>query len=144
MITTYVVLQLSFKAIIMSKHKIIRLGDSQLKIMKVLWERGHANVNDVLDALGPEADLAYTTVATMLRRMEARGLVTHTTEGRTFIYRPAVAADEVSRSHTDHLVDRLFEGSLADMVSHLLSTRDVSEAEYRQLEKLLAERKRKR
>ena len=128
----------------MSKHKIIRLGDSQLKIMKVLWGRSQANVNDVLDALGPEADLAYTTVATMLRRMAARGLVTHTTEGRTFIYRPAVASHDVSRSHTDDLVDRLFEGSLADMVSHLLSTRDVSEAEYRKLEKLLAERKRKR
>jgi predicted transcriptional regulator len=128
----------------MSKRKIIRLGDSQLQIMKVLWERGQASVNDVLDALGPDADLAYTTVATMLRRLEARGLVTHTTEGRTFVYRPAVAADEVSRSHTDHLVDRLFEGSLADMVSHLLATRDVSEAEFRKLEQLIAERRRKK
>jgi len=126
----------------MSKHRIHRLGDLQLRIMKVLWERGKAAVSDVHEALG-HAEFAYTTLATMLRKMEARGLVTHRAEGRSFVYKASVAAEAVSRGMADHLVDRIFEGSLPDVVNHLLRTRDVSREELAQLEKLIAERKRK-
>ena len=59
----------------MSKAKVHRLGDLQLNIMKVLWDRGEATVTDVHAALSGDRDLAYTTMATMLRKMEARGLV---------------------------------------------------------------------
>ena len=128
----------------MAKSKTHRLGDLQLRIMKVLWERREATVAEVLDALDDtDASLAYTTIATMLRKMEARGLVFHRVDGRSFIYAPKVAAEDVSRSMADHLVDRLFEGNLLDAVSHLLTTRDVSKDELKQLEKLLAERKKK-
>ena len=124
-----------------SGNKVHRLGDLQLKIMKRLWDRGEATVADVHQVLGRERDLAYTTVATMLRKMEARGLVKHRTEGRSFIYRPAIAADAVTRGMADHLLEGLFEGSLADLVSHLLTTREVSREELSKLEKLIAESK---
>ena len=75
----------------MSKTKIYRLGDLQLRIMKVLWANEAATVAEVHAAVGGEGDLAYTTVATMLRKMEARGLVKHRMEARSFIYRAAVA-----------------------------------------------------
>jgi len=123
------------------KHKIHRLGDLQLRIMQALWERGEATVSQVLEDLAAHADLAYTTVATMLRKMENRGLVIHRVEGRSFIYRAKVKAEEVSRSMADHLVDRLFEGSLTDAVNHLLTTREVSREELTRLERLIAERK---
>ncbi len=125
------------------KKKTIRLGDLQLRIMKVLWDSGAATVSQVLESLPQDRDLAYTTIATMLRKMEARGLLSHRVEGRSFIYRPKVAEEEVSRSMADHLVDRLFEGSLTQAVSHLLSTREVSREELAQLERLIAERKKK-
>ena len=125
----------------MSKSGTYRLGDLQLKIMKALWERGEASVADVLQALGPRAGLAYTTVATMLRKMEGRGLVRHRSEGRRFLYRPAVSPDAVTRSMADDILERLFEGRLADLLSHLLSTREVSREELRELERLIAERK---
>ena len=128
----------------MSKPKIHRLGDLQLKIMKVLWERSEGTVADVHESLANQTDLAYTTIATMLRKMEARGLVKHRNEGRSFVYSPAVAAAAVSRSMVDHLIDRVFEGSLADMVSHLLTTREVSREELGKLERLIAERKKAR
>lgn len=118
-----------------------RLGDLQLRIMKVLWERGEASVADVHDALGADAGLAYTTVATMLRKMEARGLVTHASEGRRFVYQAAVTPDVVTRSMANDVLDRLFEGRLADMLDHLLSTREVSRDELRALERLIRERK---
>ena len=125
----------------MGKHRIHRLGDLQLRIMKVLWERREATVAEVLEALRDHPSLAYTTIATMLRKMEVRGLVSHRAEGRSFIYMARVAAEAVSRSMADHLVDRLFEGSLLEAVNHLLTTREVSRQELRQLEKLITERK---
>ncbi len=125
----------------MARAKRYRLGDLQLRIMKVLWERGPAAAADVQAALGP--GLAYTTVATMLRKMEGRGLVRHHEEGRRFIYRAAVAPETVTRSMADDLLERLFDGSLADMLHHLLTTREVSADELRALERLIAERKKR-
>ena len=125
----------------MNEQKIHRLGDLQLRIMQALWPRGEATVAQVMEDLAGHADLAYTTVATMLRKMEARGLVAHRAEGRSFVYRAKVASEEVSRGMADHLVDRLFEGSLPDVVNHLLTTREVSRDELRQLEKMIAERR---
>ena len=127
----------------MKKQKIHRLGDLQLRIMKVLWDREEATVSQVLDSLTNAPDLAYTTIATMLCKMEGRGLVAHRVEGRSFIYRAKLAEAVVSRSMADHLVDRLFEGSLTQAVSHLLSTREVSRDELTKLERLISERKKK-
>jgi predicted transcriptional regulator len=73
--------------------------------------------------------------------MEARGLVRHRVDGRSFVYRAAVAAEAVSRGMAGHLLDKLFEGSLADMVHHLLSTREVSREELSKIERLIVERK---
>lgn len=142
-----------------------RLGDLQLRIMQVLWERGGQTVADVHEALqrqsssghsvpavssqsAPESDrstldrpLAYTTVATMLRKMEDRGLVSHDSDGRKFVYHASIKADAVTRSMAGHVLDRLFEGSLADLVHHMLTEREVSHAELARLEQLIAERK---
>jgi BlaI family penicillinase repressor len=123
----------------MAGKQTYRLGDLQLKIMRVLWNVGPATVAAVQRGLGGPR-LAYTTVATMLRKMEDRGLVRHRQRGRRFIYQAAVSADDVTRSMADDLVERLFEGSLADAVSHLLETRDVSRKELARLERLIRER----
>ena len=125
------------------KSTSLRLGDLQLRILQSLWDRPDSSVSDVHAELKPERDLAYTTVATMLRKMEARGLVTHREEGRSFLYRALVAAEEVSRSVGQHLVDRLSSGSLTEAVSHLLTSREVSRDELDQLEKLIKEAKRR-
>jgi len=125
----------------MAKPKTIRLGDLQLRIMKVLWEAEEAPVAHVHAALGGSEKFAYTTVATMLRKMEARGLVAHREEGRSYLFRARIGAEAISRSMADHLIDRLFEGSLATAVNHLLSTREVSESELREIERLVAKRR---
>jgi predicted transcriptional regulator len=123
----------------MSRNRIHRLGDLQLRIMQVLWARREATVADVHEAVADERDLAYTTIATMLRKMEARGLVKHRLDARSFVYRAVVGEEAVSQGMADHLVDRLFEGSLSDMVQHLLTTREVSHEELSKLEQMIAE-----
>ena len=127
----------------MHQSKVYRLGDLQLRIMQILWQRGEAAVAEVNQALDAEGDWAYTTIATMLRKMEARGLVRHRLHERKFLYRSSVQAEEVTRKISAHFIDRLFEGSLADMVAHLLTTRQISREELVRLEALIAERKKK-
>lgn len=119
-----------------------RLGDLQLRIMKALWARGEATVGDIQGAIPGGADLAYTTIATMLRKMEARGLVNHRADGRTFVYRAAVAEDQVSRGMAEHVLDRLFGGSVEALVNNLLSTREVSRDELARIERAVAQRRR--
>jgi len=125
------------------KNDLLRPGELQLRILEILWERGESSVSEVHAVLVPERGLAPTTVATMLRKMETRGLVAHREEGRAFIYRAAVRSEDVARGAGEHFVERLFEGSLTDAVQHLLQTRDVSRDELDQLAKLIREAKRR-
>ncbi len=127
----------------MTDPRSLRLGDLQLRIMKVLWRTGTASVAEVHAELGTE-QFAYTTVATMLRKMEGRGLVRHREHGRRFIYEAAVTEDAVNRNSTADLVERMFEGSLADAFNHLLQTREVSFEELERLEEVIRDRKKRR
>lgn len=126
------------------KQNSIRLGELQLRILQVLWEAdeplGVAEVQRRLSG----TPLAYTTVATMLRKMEQRELVGHTERGRKFLYSPRVTTDQVSRTLSADLVDRLFSGSVSDAVSHLLDSREVDASELDALEKLIRKHKRQR
>ena len=123
-----------------SKQK-YRLGDLQLRIMQVLWQSGVSGVASVARQVG--GDLAYTTIATMLRRMEERGLVRHHEDDRKFLYEAVVTSDAVTSSMTGDLVDRLFAGSLSAAVSHLLESHEVSTEELSELEELIREQRRK-
>jgi predicted transcriptional regulator len=113
------------------------LGDLQHAIMTVLWQRGEATSAEVHATLLPERGLAPTTIATMLRKMEDKGVVRHRVEGRQFIYTPAVSESEVRRSMVDELVERLFAGNPAALVSHLVADPRIGDNELHQLTELL-------
>ncbi len=116
-----------------------RLGDLQIAIMREIWRRGEASVTDVHAALEEERGLAPTTIATMLKKMEAKGVVTHRAEGRRFLYRPTVSEADVRRTMVGDLTDRLFRGEVTALVSHLLAEHEIDPEELRQLQDLLAE-----
>ncbi len=119
----------------MARRAIQRIGDLQLRILQSLWHRREASVAEVQADLGDGH--AYTTIATMLRKMEDRQLVRHRAQGRRFIYLPAVTAEQVNRSVSDRLIDHFFGGSLATAVSHLLQHRDVDPSELDELQQLI-------
>ncbi len=118
------------------------LGALQLAIMNVLWREGEATVNLVHSALLEERGLAPTTIATMLTKMEKRGVVSHRTEGRKFVYRAAVSEDDVQRSMVSDLKDKLFGGNVAALVSHLISEHEVDSQELAELKELIQEKER--
>ena len=103
-----------------------QLTELQLAIMRVLWDRSEATVQEIWEALHAERGLAQTTVATMLSRLERRGVVTRRAQSRQYHYRAAVAEREVQHSMVGELTERLFDGDVTALVQHLLTGEDVS------------------
>lgn len=114
------------------------LGDLQLAIMRILWSRDEASVADVHEALEPERGLALTTIATMLAKLEKKGVVRHRAEGRRYIYRPTVSEGQVRRSMVSDLTSQLFRGDALALVNHLLSEHEIDAGELSQLRQLIA------
>jgi predicted transcriptional regulator len=113
-------------------------GDRELDVMGVLWETGSATVAEVRDRL--PADLAYTTVLTILRNLEAKGFVRHEGEGKAHRYFPRVARRAAGKSAVARLIDKMFGGDPAMLVSHLVSDHPLSADELRKLQAALGER----
>lgn len=116
----------------------VRLGKLELQIMNEVWERGRASVQDVVTALsGGSRKPAYSTILTMMRKLEAKGYLAHEAEGRTFIYRPVLEKREARRSLLGMMVERLFNGSAAQLVNSLVEEGQVSEKELAEIRKIL-------
>ena len=115
-----------------------QLASLQLAIMRILWQKEEATVTDVRDALAAEGrELAYTTVATMLVKMERKGQVSHRAAGKAFVYHPVLHQEQVSRSMVADLAERLFGGDVTLMVSHLLDGCELSQGELGRLKALI-------
>ena len=114
------------------------ISDLQLAVMRVLWRRGEAAVAEVHGDLEPERGLAPTTIATILSRLERRGLVRHSSRGRQFLYAPVVSEQEVRHSMVASLTSRLFNGDATALVSHLLKSRDIAPGDLETVRQLLS------
>ena len=113
-------------------------GERELDVMGILWETGSATVAEVRDRL--PADLAYTTVLTILRNLEAKGFVRHEGEGKAHRYFPKVARKAAGTSAVSRLIDKMFGGNAAMLVSHLVSDHPLSAEDLRSLHAALGER----
>jgi predicted transcriptional regulator len=114
-----------------------RLTPQQLEILTVLWQRSEATVADIHEALRAKRPLAATTVATLLSRLEKRGLVTYRTEGRQYVYR-AVLQEHDARQHVlGEVTKGLFAGDVATMVSQLLSSHELRPGDLARVRRLI-------
>jgi len=116
-----------------------RLTASQLTVMQVLWSRDEASVTDVQHAMTGRR-LALTTVATMLVRLEQRGLVSHRAEGRQYIYRSRVSPADVRETVTRELLRNLFDGDVTAFVTQLLDSRKLTREEVADLQRLVRDK----
>ena len=110
----------------------------ELDLMAVLWDMESGTVTEVRDRLAD--DLAYTTVLTILRTLEEKGHVGHESEGRAHRYHPLVEREQAQESALDRITQKLFSGSTELLLTHLVSDRDLSDAEAERLRALLSER----
>lgn len=117
----------------------IRLGRLELQIMNVVWDRGKATVHDVKNALSRRKP-AYSTILTMMRKLEVKGYLEHEVDGRTYVYRPLISQQAVRQGVLGDLVERLFEGSTSLLLTSLVEQNRISENELREIRKLIKER----
>ena len=115
------------------------LTDGELRLMRVLWEKGQATVGEVVDALTSRPKPAYNTVLTLLRIMEKKGYVSHRKDGRAFVFLPRIGRADASRSALKTLVNRFFEGSPRLLMLNLLDDADLSPEALQQLKQQIAE-----
>lgn len=115
----------------------LHLGQRELDVMNVLWERRSGTVADVRAALPVE--LAYTTVLTILRNLEEKGLVAHENEGRAHRYHPTVSRRIARTSAVSRLVASLFHGSAEELIVHLAGEKKLSAEQLRRVQRLLEE-----
>ena len=115
------------------------LTDLQLAIMRILWDRAEATVVEVQTRLRPERDLAQTTIATLLSRLEKRGVVEHRLDGRQFVYRPLVTEQEVRRSMVSELTTLLFDGRPEALMSHLLRSREMAPGDLDRVKRMISD-----
>ena len=120
----------------------INFTDRELDVMGVLWEQGPSTVSEVRESLTD--DLAYTTVLTVLRVLEEKGHVGHEEEGRAHRYFPRVQRAEAGESALRRLTRKVFRGSPEMLLTHLVSDRQLTEADLRRMRELLDERLKER
>lgn len=118
-----------------------QLSDLQLAIMRILWDRREATAAQVHAALSEQdRDLAPTTVATLLTRLEKRALLGHRTKGRQYVYRAVVTEQEVRQSMMSRVTDFFFGGNPAALVSHMVGAQEIGPADLEQIKALIAQR----
>jgi BlaI family penicillinase repressor len=118
------------------------LTERELEIMHVFWEHGKLTAAEVRDHLAAAGrDLAYTTVATLVRILVAKGFLKQTNAARPFVYKPQRSFEEVARRIVGDLVDRVFQGSSSALVLQLMESSRLTEKERAHLEQLLRETK---
>ncbi|MFL6233445.1 MAG: BlaI/MecI/CopY family transcriptional regulator [Thermoanaerobaculia bacterium] len=119
------------------------LGDRELDIMQALWRLGHATVSEVQGHLrGQSVEIAYTTIQTMLNRLEVKGLVARDAAGRAHAYRPLVKEPAEAGGAIRRLTERFFQGSVEALAAHLVE-RDLDSEQLDRIQALIDAQRRK-
>lgn len=123
----------------MPPKRSITLTQAELRLMRVLWDRGESTVADMVSATADEGPLAYTSVLTTIRVLENKGYVTHRQDGRAFLYTSSIGEQEASRSEVRHVLQRFFGNSRERLLLSLLGDQEISPEELKRLKEAIAE-----
>jgi predicted transcriptional regulator len=121
----------------MKKNAIKLLTDVELEFMTVLWRLGEGSVNDVIEQLPPERKVAYTSVSTILRILEQKGVLGARKEGRGHVYIPKLGKTEYEAMTLQHVVNKVFGGTPVALVRQLLGSVKMKPEEVAELKNLL-------
>ena len=123
----------------MKKKKKAQLGPLENAVMQVLWARPGLTADDVRESLAEAHKLKDSTVRTVLRRLEEKGFLEHDLDGRTYVYRPAVARHNVASDAVRGIVDRFCSGSVENLLVGLVDDKMITPDKLRALADKIAE-----
>jgi BlaI family penicillinase repressor len=117
------------------------LTAQQLEIMKIVWRLGDATVRDVYEFLRAQRSIAYTTVMTTMKTMEARGHLKKRAEGRAYVYQAIEPQNRALRRIVGDFIDRVFNGSAEPLLAHLVRERQLSQKDLDKVARMIREKK---
>ncbi|MEZ5355609.1 MAG: BlaI/MecI/CopY family transcriptional regulator [Bryobacteraceae bacterium] len=117
------------------------LGDLEHLILQHVWEHGPCTSDSCREALLPSRPLKDSTVRTVLRRLEEKGFVSHTVEGRTFLYQAAERPHQVAARAVQGIVDRFCGGSFEDLLVGMVDGEVITRRELERIAKKIAQAK---
>ena len=121
----------------MGKRQLPRLSPSETEILRLVWQRGQATVQQICDKLPARRRIAYATVQTLLRRLEKKGYIKHTNQGKAHLFYPAVKRQEVIGRSVRDFVDKLFGGDPIPLVQYLAKHGKISPEDIDELKSLI-------
>ncbi|RKQ72212.1 putative transcriptional regulator [Litorimonas taeanensis] len=119
----------------------VRISQSELYIMNVLWDKSPLAASDVFKALDNEKDWSSRTVKTLLSRLVEKGALSTEADGRRYLYAPLIQKETYATQAARSLTDRLFGGRAAPLVAHLAESEGLTDSDIEELEALLAKLK---
>ena len=126
----------------MARKSIDALGELQKAVMEAVWELGEASVGQVRERLGRHPEPAYTTILSVMQKLEKAGWLTHRAEGRSYTYLPVRSREEAGATSLRTFVERVFRGDRLLLFQHLLEDEDLSDDDLKAL-KTMIDRRRK-
>lgn len=112
--------------------------DAELGVLQVLWERGHATVRQITDQLYPAGGVSqYATVQKLLERLEGKGFVRRDRTQSVHMFSPGIGREELIGRKVRAVAEKLCDGSMVSLLTHLVSAKSLSETERRSLRKLM-------
>lgn len=123
----------------MARKGLPRPTDSELEILRVLWQRGASTVREVHEEINKDRPTGYTTVLKMMQIMTEKALVERDKEQRAHVYVARLAQNETQRQLLGDLIERAFDGSAKQLVMHVLSEKKASAEELSEIRQLLDE-----
>ena len=121
----------------MAIHKKLKPTESELEILKILWNKEKATVREVHEELSKNKDSGYTTTLKLLQIMFEKGLVTRDDSNKTHIYQPAVTRQKTQKQFLDKMINTLFAGSSTQLVLQALGSQKASKDELEEIQKYL-------
>lgn len=117
------------------------LTPQELEIMKLVWQRESATVRDVYEALLERRKIAYTTVMTMMKILEAKGYLKKRRQDRAFVYQPTQPKNKVIGGMIREFVDRVFNGAAEPLLVHLVKSKRIREKDLQKIVRMVEESK---
>ena len=117
----------------------MKISPAEAVVMEALWRRAPLAAEDVTAQVGPGQSWTEATVKTLINRLLKKGAVAAARDGRRYLYRPVLARADYVGAESQGLLDRLFDGRLAPLVSHLSQNRALGADDIADLKKLIAE-----
>ena len=121
----------------MAIHKKLKPTESELEILKILWNKEKATVREVHEELSKNKESGYTTTLKLLQIMFEKGLVTRDDSNKTHIYQPAVTRQKTQKQFLDKMINTLFAGSSTQLVLQALGNQKASKDELDEIQKYL-------